>query len=70
MPENMIIYKQITFNSCGIHEEVRSIFFEESQDARDFINDAWNLCNTIVDIQRYDYTGCEYVLLERKHRDL
>lgn len=70
MPEQMVIYKQITFNINGTHTEIRALFFEEPQEARDFVNHIWDLFSNVVDMQRYDYTGYEYVLLERKHRDL
>lgn len=70
MPENMVIYKQITFNINGSHTEIRALFFDEPADAREFVNNIWNIFTTVTDIQRYDYTGYEYVLLERKHRDL
>ena len=70
MPQYMIVYKQIVFRAACLHEEMHSVFFEEKSDAVDFFVDAWNLHPTVVHIERYEYTGNEYVMLDKKHRDL
>lgn len=70
MPQYMIIYKtRKNWLALGPEEKTQAVFFEDRGLAQDFFCDMKNMYPDLVDLQMYDYTGHEYVLLTRWHKD-
>ena len=70
MPEYMIVYQTRKNWALGPDEKTQSVFFEDQGLAHDFFNDMWEMYPNLVNLQMYDYTGIQYVIIERRHRDV
>ena len=71
MPKFLIIYRRATDWPLSGHMETTACQpFDNLESASDWLDDIWQmLSEDCTDAQLYEYTGIQYVLIERRHRD-
>ena len=70
MPKYMVVYLVKTDWSFGTEANARSSFFDKPETVAQFCEDVWNFYPDVTDLQWYEYTGIQYVLVERRHKDV
>lgn len=69
MPKYMVIYMVKVNWSFGPEATTRTCFFEKPETVAQYCEDVWNYYPDVTDLQWYEYTGIQYVLVERRHKD-
>ena len=69
MPKYMVVYLVKVNWSFGPEASVRTYFFEKPDVVAQYCEDVWNLYPDVTDLQWYEYTGIQYVLVERRHKE-
>lgn len=69
MPKYLVIFRTVTVWPIDGPETRNSYYpFEHFKLAQQFADDLEDMWPDWKDIQIYDYTGIQYVLVERRHR--
>ena len=70
MPKYMVIYHtHWDWPLSGPEDQIKTEFFDDATKARNFMGDmllVW-FKKELRDVQMYEYTGIQYVLVERVH---
>ena len=66
MPKYMVIYLVKVDWLSGSEISVRTYFFEKPETVAQYCEDIWNLYYDVIELQWYEYTGIQYVLIERR----
>lgn len=68
MPKYLLIYRTETvWPVSGTEIRTDTIFFDTMESAQSFADSFVNAWDDCTDIQIYEYTGIQYVLVERRH---
>ena len=72
MPKYLVLYRMHTDWPCsGRDDRLHMQHFQDPDQARSWMDDLFKTFDPeCVDIQLYEYTGIQYVLVERRHRDV
>ena len=53
----------------GVEEHSSSFFMDDVDSAKNVLEAMFEDCADCTDVQLYEYTGIQYVQIERRHRD-